>query len=674
MCGVAAILSPTGRGVGRAIQGMADVIRHRGPDDEGFALFPAEGMGKLFGGPDTPNSVLTNLGTGMPRERLSVEHDFDARVALGHRRLSIVDLSPAGHQPMCDDEARYWIVYNGEIYNHLELRAELETLGRKFVSRSDTEVLLNAYAEWGPQCQERLNGMWAFLIYDTQRRTLFGSRDRFGIKPLYYTRLADGSLAFASEIKQFTVLPEWKARVQWQRAYEFLAWGLTDHLPETMFAGVRQLPPGCCFQVDAQDFKDQPLTVEQWYDLPKQSRGTRMEFSVAVEELRTRLDDAVRFRLRADVPVGSCLSGGLDSSSIVCLMHRQLATAEAAGNQQAVTSCSEYEKFDERGFVKQVVKQTGVRMHHVFPDYGAVLRDLPELTWHQDQPFGSTSIYAQWHVFAEAARQRLTVMLDGQGADEQLAGYHDFFGAWFTDLLLKFRWLKLRREASSTLRLHGYSKSYAAKQIARHLPMPSMLKTFVRRRFGGSLPLLRDGMRDAAFEAGGVLLKDATRLAYQDACTVRGKSLSQLSSTNMPSLLRYEDRNSMAHSIESRVPFLDHRVVEHSVSLPGQMKLFEGRTKEVLRRAMATVIPKEIAERVDKMGFVTPESIVFTTTEADSFRQALTDAANDLHEYFDANAVTAAFDSMKEGKRGYDASLWRLVSFHSWLRRFEVDI
>jgi asparagine synthase (glutamine-hydrolysing) len=677
MCGLAAVVAPDGVELPQAVRAMTRLIRHRGPDDEGFLFAPlpphrSGGPVAVLGGDDMPADVLRHDGPGFPRQRLGSRQPDGHRLAMGHRRLSIVDVTAAGHQPMCDATGRYWIVYNGEVYNHVELRRELESLGRRFHSRTDTEVILNAYAQWGPDCQDRFNGMWAFLVYDASSGELFGSRDRFGVKPLYYTRAAGGCWAFASEVKQFSALPGWSPKLHWQHAYEFLAWGLSEHDEQSLIRGVFQLPPGGCFRFRLDDVPRDRLPVERWYALPQ--RRVQMDMREAAAKLRDLLDDAVRLRLRADVPVGSCLSGGLDSSSIVCLVNRQLAALGAADRQRVVSSCSEVARFDERRYVDEVARQTGVRVHHVFPRYETVLETLPDLTWTQDAPYGSLGIFAQWHVFAEARRQGLTVMLDGQGADEEFAGYHDFFGAWLAELLLQFRWVELAREWAGTARRHGFSSAHLLKLLVRHAPLPAAVKLRIRGRFGGRPPLVRDFLRDGGFTRHGVCPVAAAARTYQEAPNVRDKSIAQIAVTNLPALLRYEDRNSMAHSIESRVPFLDYRVVEHALSLPGSVKLRRGETKAVLRRAMDGILPPAIANRQDKLGFATPESVEFTTRQAVPFRDALGAACRRLPELFDERAALGTFDAVLAGRRSYDSSIWRAVCFTAWAERFGIDL
>jgi asparagine synthase (glutamine-hydrolysing) len=398
-------------------------------------------------------------------------------VALGHRRLSIVDVSPAGHAPL-SYRGRYWITYNGEVYNYLELRAELEALGHRFVSHTDTEVVLAAFDQWGAASLSRMNGMFAFAIADRERLTVFVARDRWGIKPLYYWASPAGFMAFGSEIKQFSVLPGWSPRMNGQRVYDFLNWRVTDHTAETLFAGVHQLRGGEYLELpwpapgaSAGCAPNAPMATRRWYELrPALFSGS---FDDAAARFRELLTDSVRLRLRADVPVGSCLSGGLDSSSIVCAMDR-LLRAGGGGVQKTFSAYSEDPRFDEREYVEEVVRHTAVEPHAVTPGMDGAFDALGCMTWHQDEPFSSTSIYAQWNVFRLARENGVVVMLDGQGADEQLAGYHTFFAPRFAGLLTAGRLPTLWSEVRATRRLHGLSATAAGMQVLNMLlPAPA---------------------------------------------------------------------------------------------------------------------------------------------------------------------------------------------------------
>ena len=327
MCGIFGIVGSapfTGRELGR----MSQVLRHRGPDDEGFLIAGPESCIDL-GGRDTPPSVLQPGPLRLPRSRLDGEATFRGGVALGHRRLSILDLSAHGHQPMWYRD-RFALAFNGEVYDYLEIRGELQALGHRFETGTDTEVVLAAYAEWGIDCLARFNGMWGFALLDLERRRLVLARDRFGVKPVYY-RVAGGRLAFASEVKAFTALDDWKPRANLGPLLDFLVWNVSDHGADTFFEGVRQLPAGHVLEIDVAPFlgngcgrfEEEPRP-RRWYRLPDAPAEPAVD---GAERLGALLADAVRLRLRSDVPVGSCLSGGLDSSSIVCLMSGMLSGA-----------------------------------------------------------------------------------------------------------------------------------------------------------------------------------------------------------------------------------------------------------------------------------------------------------------------------------------------------------
>lgn len=389
MCGITVLLSPQMNS--RQLMRMTQAIRHRGPDDEGYVFF-SDTDTRCLGGVDTPAEAYTSATPYQPSGAIEkVALPSTPVLGFGHRRLSIIDLSPLGHQPMCDASSRYWITYNGEIYNHVELRTELEALGHRFASHSDTEVVLAAYRQWGEDCLSRFNGMWAFAIHDRDENKLFIARDRFGIKPLYYWASPNGELAFSSEIKQFTEMAGWRAVLNPQRAYDFLAWSIMDHTEETLFDRVYQLNPGSAITLQVDTYAsaigtDGRLPAKKWYQLS--AREFSGSFEDATVELKQRLTDAVALHLRADVPIGSCLSGGLDSSSIVCLMNQLLAEQKSSALQKTFSACANVKRFDERVWIDQVVDATGVEAHYVYPDIEHLFENVAQIIWHQDEPFG----------------------------------------------------------------------------------------------------------------------------------------------------------------------------------------------------------------------------------------------------------------------------------------------
>ncbi len=417
MCGIYGIWHTDGAPVDvAALRRQTERIRHRGPDDEGYLLADtASGATTPYGGPDSAAALcLAPLG--------SIQATGD--LAFGFRRLAILDLSPAGHQPMSDPSGRLWIVFNGEIYNYRALRAELESAGHSFRSGSDTEVILAAYAEWGQGCLQRLNGMFAFAIWDARRRELLIARDRFGIKPLYY--IWNGrTLAFASEIKALAGRDATPFAPDDRQVYRFLVSGLLPNPQsgETFFGGVRSLPPARWLRLS-----NGKLAEGQYWRLDIHQTAEQSAADAA-EEYGALFADAVRLQLQSDVPVGTCLSGGLDSSSIVCTINRLMAAGGAPTNQlgeHQKTFSAVYTtegRYNERAYVEQLVAATSAEKNLTFPSAERLWADAERLVWHQDEPFQSTSIFAQWCVMSAVRERGVTVLLDGQGADETLAGY-----------------------------------------------------------------------------------------------------------------------------------------------------------------------------------------------------------------------------------------------------------
>lgn len=668
MCGIVGFVSETPVTAGPIVQ-MNRLLRHRGPDDEGYLLRVAAG-GRMLAcrGADTPQG---ETGFAFSPDSDVAAHGNEAvRLALGHRRLAIVDLTEAGHQPMCTADRRLWIVYNGEIYNHVELRQRLTAGGYRFLTECDTEVILAAYDQWGSDCLHQLKGMFSFAIYDAHADTLFLARDRFGIKPLYYWAAPNGSLCFASEIKAFTAFPGWHARLNTQRAYDFLVWSVSDHTDETLFAGVYQVRPGHCAMVPGKGVRPDEngrIKTRQWYDL--QSRQFSGGFADAAAQFRERFCDAVGQHLRADVSVGSCLSGGLDSSSIVCAAHRLLAKQGSRHLQISYSACARDEIIDERKWVEQVVASTGIDAHYVYPDVSQLLEELERITWHQDEPFGSTSIFAQWCVFQQASRDGVKVMLDGQGADELLAGYHAFFGPRLAGMFRDGSWGALLQEMRGMRRMHGYSSLQLLMRAADAM-LPERLRQPLRAYVGKS------------FATPSWLDVDTLGARQEDPFAQRrsmhrpgvmATSLMQLTSSNLQMLLHFEDRDSMAHSIESRVPFLDHELVEFSLGLPDEYKLCRGVTKRVQRAAMDGILPDPIRDRVDKIAFQMPEETWMRHQGVQAFRDKLAQAVEASHGILTDHSL-ATFQEMALGRTRYSSMIWRMVSFGEWLRTFSVDV
>jgi asparagine synthase (glutamine-hydrolysing) len=622
-------------------------VFHRGPDGGGFAWW-----NDLEREP-----VLFQEGGDLFRNTAGATGAISGDgVLLGHRRLSIIDLSAAGLQPMQYD-ARYWIVFNGEIYNHIELRAELEKRGRRFANLSDTEVILAAYAEWGSACLARFNGMFAFLIFDARTGMLFAARDRFGVKPLYYWISPDGDLAFASEIKQFSRLPGWNAKVNGQALYDFVCWGVLDHTDETIFGGVFQAPQGSFIEINTREkiraSSSGRLAFRRWYAPPQ--AVVSMDFEEACEECLRLLTEAVRLRLRSDVPVGSCLSGGLDSSTIVCIASRILKSQTGHAGQLTFSARSEVARLDEGVYMRGAAQAAEAQSNDITPRAQEVFEMLPGLSFQQDEPFGSASIYAQWLVFEAAARKKVRVMLDGQGADETLAGYASFTSFRLASLLRRGQVFSLTKELAAWSSSSSNGFFGPARLLAHGLTSKG----------GGSGKERRWAERVLNIEKLGAAPKNPWLWDGRPPKTLREFSLVNLT-THLPMLLHWEDRNSMAHSVEARLPFLDYRLVEFAVNAPDEFKLRHGRTKAMLRKAARDIVPDSILRRRDKIGFATGELEWQRGVLKQRYIERLRAPALAASGFFTAQ-LDDVCRALEAGSTTMGFLPWRLVSVAQWL-------
>ncbi len=573
MCGIAGFLGAPGPALA-AVRDWGECLAHRGPDDLGVAVLGAGG-----------------LHVGRDAGRVGA----DALAVLWHRRLSILDLSPAGWQPMSSPDGRHHLILNGEIYDHLELRAELEREGVRFRSRSDTEVLLEGLRRWGMDLLPRLTGMFAFALLDTVERRLVLARDPFGIKPLVHASWP-GGFAFASEPKALLALPQVPRRVNAQRVYDYLRFGLTDHGEGSMVEAIRSLPPGHWMEVSLDDPRP-AAPVRYWApDLTRRYAGT---FEQAADELRARFVESVRLHLRSDVPVGAALSGGVDSSAIVAAMR----ALEPGLELHAFSYIADDPELSEARWVELAAGATRATVHRTRASAEELLADLGTLLAAQDEPFGSTSIYAQHRVFRLAHERGIKVMLDGQGADELLGGYHPFTAARFASLVRRGR---LADAAGFARRAMATPGRGALLLWAGEFLLPPGTQAPFRRLVGQELT---PAWLDARWFAGrGVRMRPA-RYAFGASRDVLREQLARaVTHSSLPMLLRYEDRNSMAHSIESRVPFLTAGLADFVLSLPEEYLVDrDGVSKAVFRRAMRGLVPDAILDRRDKIGFATPE-------------------------------------------------------------------
>lgn len=562
MCGIAGIYQFEQQVIDKnLLTKMASLQGHRGPDDEGFYC--------------------------------------NDSIGLAFRRLAILDLSSAGHQPMVSVDGSCAIIFNGEIYNHDVLRNELKLYGYAFQSSSDTEVILAAYQHWGVECLHRFNGMWGFALWDSRKQHLFCARDRVGVKPFYYHQNADRFL-FASEIKALFADEATPRTPDEQSIYQYLLYGYVHFGQATFFQGIKQLPAAHYMLVYAHG-----VHLQQYWKLNHNAYNPTIRDSEAIEGFRHLFFDSVRLRLQSDVPVGTCLSGGLDSSAIVCVANQILfgknkpERTVITEKQKTFSACYDDKSVDERQWITSVVDKTGAQPFQIFPDADGLFAELKTLIWHQDEPVAGSSIYAQWCVMRRAREAGIVVMLDGQGGDEVMGGYQRYYWAYMAGLLRSGRWKTFIQTSlqpwgtnSAPSRGDWLGLAYAG------LPSGLQDRVNLNQKQSQAHSWLGDNFRQ----------RYGYKQGYSQHPTWLGQALERdLTSDCLPSLLKYEDRNSMAHSIEARVPFLDYRLIEFMASLPDHMKIRQGQTKWLLRQALQDVLPPEVYQRRNKLGFATPE-------------------------------------------------------------------
>lgn len=613
MCGISGIIHLDRQPVAETqLRSMMSAMKHRGPDDEG--LFTENGVG------------------------------------LGFVRLSILDLSPAGHQPMFSADERYVLIFNGEIFNYIELREELIAKGRQFRSKTDSEVLLTAYAEWGEAMLHRLNGMWAFVIYDRQEKTLFCARDRFGIKPFYYC--IDGKrFLFGSEIPSMLSVLGRKPTPDQQSIFNYLAFNRTDHDENTFFKEIKKLPHGHYFKISlAPGEVGKGLAPVRWYDLRKQLK----EPFKNPEAYREMFHSAVGLRLRSDVPVGVCLSGGLDSSSIVSVLLKDYQLHDL-NTFSAVYGAGQ--TGDESTFIDLYRPQLR-NMFFVQPTAEGLMADMDAFTRAQFEPVPSTSSYAQYKVM-QLAKQHVTVTLDGQGADEELAGYHYFFGFHFKNLL---RQGKLGNLASEMWQYYAKHRSlYGLKSFVFFL-LPEALRTRVR--------VMEKGYLDAGFYQTNAAHTGAIAGELYGSPTLQDALLNHFE-YKLEHLLKWEDRNSMWFSIEARVPFLDYRLVERTLALPDDLIIRDGMTKYILREAMNGTLPDAIRNRRDKTGFETPQDEWFRTPMFQKFINDIIHSGSfAARGILDAKQVQDTYRRHLNREGSYAREIWKWIHLEKWHNQF----
>ena len=624
MCGITGIINLNKTAVDKKLlKEMNDIIHYRGPDDEGFYYDDNNGIG------------------------------------FGHRRLSILDLSELGHQPMCNDDSSNWIVFNGEIYNYLELMEELKTKGYQFKSHCDTEVILKAYEEWGENCVKHFNGMWAFAIWDSKNKTLFCTRDRFAIKPFYYY-INNNVFLFASEIKQILLHPEYTFKPNKQAIYDFLAYSTLDHTEDTLYEDIMQLHGGMSLSLNLHEEKPEIKKYIYWQlDLNKEINS--LNEKELAEKFYQEFYRSIQLRLRSDVPVGSCLSGGLDSSAIVCMVNKQLRESKEPFTQKTFSSCFEDKRFDEREFITAVEEKTGVDGYHVFPKYDDFEKLLEDLIWHQDGPVHSISMFAQREVFRLAKENDVTVMLDGQGGDEVLAGYHKFFWDYYIQLIKEFKLFTLVKELYHCHKTHKYSY-YTLLKV---LYMAAIPPNYKKRAY----PVWINNKFSNEFAES----SPAKNIFTKKHCKNLAKNWYYIliKHSNMPAILHYEDRNSMTSSIESRVPFLDYKLVEFLFTVPNKEKIKNASSKFLLRNAFKDLLPEKVINRIDKMGFITPDDLWLKEKYKHNFIELINSKPLKELNILNTDYLEEYFKQFCESNIKINFPAWKVITLAIWLNSMQ---
>jgi asparagine synthase (glutamine-hydrolysing) len=633
MCGIAGIVALEGVDE-QALIAMTNLISYRGPSGFGFAYAQP--------GAESPIEIFHNQNRAASESR--------PVIGLGNRRLAILDVSAAGNQPMEIENGAYCITYNGEIYNYKEVREELERSGHPFRTGTDTEVILRSYQEWGEHCLEHFNGMWSFALWDRAKQRLFCSRDRFGVKPFYYATYG-GAFYFASEIKQILQASRLPRAANPQNVHHYLEWGLLDFSADTFLEGVRQLPGGHSLTIDLSS----PLTprIKRYWEL-RVEPAAETNSADAVETFRSLFQNAVRLRLRSDVPVGVSLSGGLDSSAVVC-QAKQLAPET---NFETFSACFEDKAIDEREYVAAAVAAISGVGHSSYPQGAAFWKAIRTIAYHQDEPLLSTGSFPQWCVMADAKAHNVPVLLGGQGGDESLCGYQKYRYFYFWELLRQGD-PALIAEIMAWAR-NGTSFHFSVGSATKYLPSVFRSPFSMTERVGQSDFYRQFRKAPSGLGAPGTLAeRQKTDLTY----------------SSIPTLLHHEDRISMAHSIETRLPFLDYKLVEFAVNCAPSLKLRDGWSKWILRNAMIGTLPEKIRLRKTKLGFDTPDR--------DWVRMGLTNGQRALwntpnlrmQRFLDPKKL--AFECQKF-LRGVPTALssdliFRAISLELWAQVFQVS-
>ncbi|MGV8017096.1 MAG: asparagine synthase (glutamine-hydrolyzing) [Ignavibacteria bacterium] len=657
MCGITGSFE-SGRPLSlRRLREATDMINYRGPDDYGYLLL-------------SPDDRITELKRN---DSLNGLNDIAFNGGLGFRRLSILDLSEQGHQPMRDESGKYAIVFNGEIYNYIEIREELKSKGYVFRSDCDTEVILYSYIEWGTECVSRFEGMWSFCILDRNERILFCSVDRFGIKPFYY-HFGAKEFHFGSEIKQVLHLIGGRSEINRKVLFDYLAAeSYGNETEETFFTGIFKLQPGQNIIVD-RGKTEFVLRREKYWDLKVNRAVSELTDEKYIKEkIRELFFESVKMHLRSDVEVGTCLSGGIDSSSIVCAVNR--VNDNGGSRQKHFTILSGEGKLNEYEYASEVSKS--VNGEHITKTVSSseLRQEIENLIWHNDEPLLKASMYGGYSAYKLASEYGLKVILDGQGHDEYSGGY---FTAPYPELLSTLRKngkKDILRTQKKFLKENEKFSTYGILLSECRFSLRKELHKMFERRFRMKLKKTAGEWFDVDFVNENILKsqlyeKHDMEDEFLNKDDFRRKSYRLTRRINLPGILRQVDRNSMAFSVEARVPFLDHRLAEFLYSLPAWQIIRGNVTKFMFRESMKGIVPDRILSRTDKIGFYIDEYSLML--ESREFVKEKFEELEDKDGIFNRKYLLDNTDKILEDRKSYDSKLWRSLNSVIWKNKFNI--
>ncbi len=620
-------------------------LRHRGPDAEGY--------------------LHINTIQDSSRKAKKIEaHNITSNIALGHRRLAIIDLDNRSRQPMASSDGKLSITYNGEIYNYKEIRNTLIQLGYKFTTESDTEVLINAWQHWKSDCLNIIEGMFAFVIFDHENGTIHCARDAFGIKPFFYHKNKD-SFVFSSELESLHEGLKRDKALNLQQTYDYLIWGKHDCSTNSLYQDVETLQPGHLLTIELKSTYQ--YTITRWWQ-PSIQENTDISFEEAANEVRSHFLKSLRFHMRSDVAIGAALSGGIDSSAIVCGM-REL---EPDLPIHTFTYSADSEAINEQKWADIVNKHVNAIQHTIQIDDRELAENLEGLIKAQGEPFRSTSIYAQYCVYKKIKETGITVSLDGQGADELFGGYNGYPQAKINGLIRQKKLSDLYSFIKSWSKGHGQNKKMVINHLIRSITPDFLLNAGYKAYGQNPAPswLNKNYLENNGAQVSISNLQNLNKVAANR--TLCHTLREALTNKGLQSLLRYGDRNSMRWSVESRFPFLCRELVEFSLTLPDRYLVSnKALTKTVFRTAMRGIVPDKVLDRSDKVGFNTPESqwLIQQSKKVEQWTDNL-----DALPFINTDACRSYIKSILDQNIKYDSSLWRIINLCIWSKQNNIKL